>query len=309
VRDAATASPLAWFYANAFTDPDGMPEAHAGWAETCDDGSYGMKLPVGSYYLQAGPNHPESTWHFGWHSPSTAGSFCNLDAESFAVVEGATMTGVDVDLDQRAQISGSVRLYRDASSGSEVGVAGGRLGSCVVGGWTDGSGFYSVEVPAGSGYQVSAAPPPGYFGPGQCWEAARDCEGWTPLEIPAGPGVNGVDFLFGDAPSEVSADWVPLRVARGVGSSIALVFEKRHELEVIEGYNVYGGALGNWSAALSADCFVDPWAIPDNGDGTLSHSFEPALGVQWFLVSASNAIGESALGHGRTPSTTCGVLP
>ena len=103
--------------------------------------------------------------------------------------------------------------------------------------------------------------------------------------------------------------WAQLRVTRDAGDQIALIFEKRHEFEVIDGYNVYGGVLGNWSTAAYADCFVDPWNIPDNGDGTLSYSLAAAPGSEWYLVSSSNFIGESPLGHGRTPSASCGAAP
>ena len=309
VRDAASSSPLGWFFVNAFHDEGGSPSVDGGWAETCPDGSYSMKLATGSYFLQAMPNDMGSPWLFGWHSPSSAGSFCDLDAESVSVVEGATVSGIDVDLDQRSQASGQVRLYRDPSGGSGVSVSGGRLGSCTVGAWTDGAGFYSVELPAGSGYQVTASPPPGYFGPEQCWESDQGCESWTPLNVPPGVGVGGISFLFGDAPGEVSLDWAQLRVERGAGGQITLIFEKRHESEIIDGYNVYGGVQGSWSTAAYADCFVDPWSIPDNGDGTLSYSFPPAAGSEWYLVSSSNFIGESPLGNGRTPSGSCGAAP
>ena len=47
----------------------------------------------------------------GYHSPSAPGDFCPLDAESVVVVEGAETSGIDVALDVRSIISGTVAVY------------------------------------------------------------------------------------------------------------------------------------------------------------------------------------------------------
>ena len=305
IRDLETMTPLPGVDITAFLDD--VLGLFTGFARSCPDGSYSMKVIEGSHVIAAFPNSFPDLVE-GWYSPSTSpGDFCAIDAELVPVVAGSGSDAIDIDLDGRGGISGTVTVFGTPEPGALVSASLGNLGSCSASAFTSGSGNYAMELPAGSGYRAQALAPSAP-GPAQCWDSEPDCATFTPIDVETLTTTGGIDFELGFPPPEISLNQQLTLLAIGKGL-FELTFEQPFPEERADVFNIYEGMLSLFGTAGLADCFLDPGTFTNNGDGTLTHVFVPDPLSEWFLVSAGNPFAEGELGDGRSLSNSCGALP
>jgi hypothetical protein len=308
VYDAASATPLPGLGVGAFFDVGGFPGGFSGGGQTCDDGSYRIKVPGGAHYVAAFPGFDFPDLLEGFYSPAAPGDFCFDDAQSVVVVEGAETPSLDIELDVRSIIAGEVTVFDAGEPDVAVTATLGRLGSCPATEFTLSDGSYALQVPAATGYRVEALPPSSIGGPPQCFAGHDGCASYDPVTAEPLVATTGIDFLFGFPPPEVSAAFPLLTLDMPEGDDVMLTFEKLPPDAHGDAYNIYSGSLGNYGSATSALCLQVSGALVDNLDGTFSRTVtRPGNG--WFLVSASNLIAEGPLGHGRTLANPCGAVP
>ncbi len=306
IRDAETLTPLPGVGVSGLSGPPFFE--NTGFAQTCDDGTYSMKVADGLHHVLATPFSIPDLLD-GWYSPGTSpGDFCSQDSELVPVTAGATTGGIDVELDARSGISGSVTVFGQPEAGATVEISQGRLGSCVEQTFTFGNGIYSREIPAGTGYRVEALAPPSIGGPSICWDDEPGCGSFTPVELMPLSTTSGIDFDFGFAPPEISG-FSPLTLLAIGDGLFELTFDQPVPEQHADAFNIYEGNLGTFGTATFSDCHRDPATLSDNGNGTWTHIFEPTPGAEWFLVSASNPFAEGPLGSGRVLSNACGAEP
>ena len=284
LRAAESGEPLEGFDVSALRTI-GPGSTNIGWAQTCSDGYYSMKLPVGEAYLAT--YDPMGARVQLW----APGVFCAGNARTTLVLPGAT-TAVDFSVPRSVSIYGKTMLYREPLSGMVACASGGALesGCAPCGGPTGADGAFRIDLPAGNGYRLEA------------WGNSMDrcyphneCAAYVPVNAPA----TGLTINFGDAPAEASAAWLPTMVGRSSGNFV-LTFPA---VSGADSYNVYGGALGAFydpSAMRACHLAAGAPGFSTPGAGVATYTFAPPAGnALWFLVSGSNVVGEGTLGAQR----------
>ena len=272
---------------------NGAGASNIGWARSCPDGYYVMKVAAGQAFVQ--------TWdQSGARAQVFApGVFCNDNAQAVTVAAGSTTT-VDMSAPLSATIGGTARLYRSALSGMMACVSGGALENgcthCAMSP-TGGDGAFAITVPAASGYRLEA------WGGGldRCYPH-NACPSYVPVNAPA----SGLVINFGDAPGEAASVSTPTTIGRSSGNFV-LTFPT---IANADSYNVYAGALGTfYNPSSMATCHLAGGSAGFDapGSGVATYTFAPPAGnAVWFLVSGSNVLAEGSLGtqqlgDGTTP--------
>ena len=189
VRDAGTLLPLEEIDMNSQEDDMGAPGQWSGWARTCPDGSYRIKLPVGQHFLQANNSFMGNGYVEKWYPDA----YCDASASSFVVTEGGTATA-DFDLDLTGNISGQATINTEALDGVGVCATSATLGCQWCGFNSDAFGDYQVSLPPASDYQVTGWAPDFAL---QCYEGEDGCSSFDPVSVTGGSDSIGVDFEFG----------------------------------------------------------------------------------------------------------------
>ena len=285
VRAAENGAAISGLELSAMTGT-GPSSSSVGWARSCDNGYYAMKVAAGPTIL--------GTWDQSGARAQTwaPGVFCDGNAQPVPVAPGATTT-VDFSVPLNAAIAGKTMLYRNAASNMLVCATGGPLeNGCArcSNGPTGDDGAFSISVPAGAGYRLEAS------GGGQdrCYPH-NVCPSYVPVAAPA----SNLTINFGDAPTEASAAWLPAMVSRSAGN-FTLTFPT---VANADSYNVYAGALGTFFAPSAMRVCRLAGGSPGfstPGAGVATYTFAaPAGNAVWFLVSGSNSVGEGSLGTER----------
>lgn len=299
VRDGTTLSGVSAPVSLHVDSGEGWPEWASG-TESCDDGSFHMKVAAGDYYLSANAGGSSVYYESWWTGGDEAA--CYNEAELLTVPAGGTVDGLEVDLPYRATVLAHVLEYDTPASGVWVEATYGALGTCSSWGQSDGAGDASISVPVGSGYKLAAEPWNGYQQ--LCWDGFDGCTDYTPVEVTAAEGFEAT-FVYGDEPPEVSgavgSSQMSVEYVPGTGE-VVLVFEDLEDdpaMPRVDGYNLYEGSIGTYDASGGGTaCHVDvnDPSLEDRGTQR-AYALTPAVGATWYLVSAYNPAGESSLGN------------
>lgn len=270
-----------------------------------DDGTFALTLEPGTYVVQGFPNDGDPCMQAWYESGGSAA--CALEATTIDVVKGGSVTDVDVVLPLASTISGSVTEYLAPSAGASIVVSEGDLGTCTLSTMTDINGDYTLTVPVGTGYEASVTT--GGGSQTMCWEDDHLCI--SPSTFATSGSVAFVaNFEFGTTPGEVDATQLgSLGVEKRPGGTIGVVFDALAGGEPrVDSYNVYEGALGTYTGTIVKSCRLEQNTdLEDLGGGRWRYDLTPGSGSTWYLVSASNILGEGSLGGSRALGDPCGA--
>ncbi|UCF80706.1 MAG: hypothetical protein JSV08_09430, partial [Acidobacteriota bacterium] len=199
VRDAVTTNPIADIGIHNHENVGGTPGSGSGWTQSCPDGFYSIKLPVGDHFIHANAGMPNNPSYLEeWYQDT----FCGDSATSITVNEGATTTA-DIDLDPSGSISGNVVGDGLPLPGVQVCASGSALGTCDVCTWTDAFGDYTLALPTAADYRVEAN---SFYG-NQCYDGNDGCGTFDPVSVTVGFDTPNIDFVFGCiSPTEQAFD-------------------------------------------------------------------------------------------------------
>ena len=190
VRDAGTLLPLEQIELSSQEDDLGAPGQWNGWASTCPDGSYRIKLPVGRHFLHANNSFSGNGYVEKWYPDA----YCDAGASSVVVTERAARRRPTSTWTWPAPSRVRRRSTRTRSKTLGVCATSVTLGCQWCDASSDALGDYQMSLPPASDYQVSGWAPG--FGP-QCYEDEDGCPSFDPVSVTAGNNSSGVDFEFG----------------------------------------------------------------------------------------------------------------
>lgn len=305
VLEADTLTPRGEQGLGAFPIDGETPGEGVAFAQSCEDGSYRLKVPAGTWGLQAfvfeGDTHMN-----GWYDDEGA-QWCHLDADTVTVSVGDELSELDLHLPRSTRVEGSVTYRLLGVDEATVTATNGGLGSCSVEAPVT-FGGYGMDLPLGSGYKVTADSPGLSYS--VCYDGHHGCTTFTPVETQAS-STTTVNFELGTTPGEVSPPQAqPLVVGKNLDGTLTLTFDEYLDEEnPAETYNVYEGSFGA-TAIDQSYCVLYPGAdLGEASEGRFSYSLTPSAGSHWYLTTASNVLGEGLAGHGRTIATPCGGTP
>lgn len=263
------------------------------WTRTCSDGYYRLKSPVGSRYVSFNGYGQDATHVSKWWNDT----YCESTATPVNVQEGLTVSGINAALPTTVAITGRVRANRTPLQNAWVCAQGGPMGNgsgCSACASTDTLGNYTINLLAGSNYQVTASAP-GY--PNQNYNHHNTSGVFDSVTAPA----TNINFDLGTPPAEPSDcdSSFPLKVTRLTQfgpHAVRLSFEK---VSGAESYHIYQGLIGGYYAS-GRICNLLPAALVDDGS-TYHYDFGASTSNVWFLISDSNVVSESPL----TQTGTC----
>lgn len=270
-----------------------------------DDGTFALTLEPGSYLVQGFPNDGIPCMQAWYESGGSAA--CALEATSIDVVKGGAVTDVDIVLPLASTISGAVTEYLAPAYGASIVISEGDLGTCTLSTMTDINGNYTLTVPVGTGYEASVTT--GGGSSTMCWEDDHLCASQSTFATSSSV-VFIANFEFGTTPGEVDATQLgSLDVEKRPGGTIGVVFDALAGGEPrVDSYNVYEGALGTYTDATVKSCRLEENTdLEDLGGGRWRYDLTPGSGSTWYLVSASNILGEGTLGGRRALADPCGA--
>ncbi|NJN64518.1 MAG: carboxypeptidase regulatory-like domain-containing protein, partial [Acidobacteria bacterium] len=272
-----------------------------------DDGSFAVTLEPGTYVVQGFPTEGIPCLEAWYESEGSAA--CALEATTIDVVRGGDVTGIDIVLPLASTITGSVTDYLAPSRGASVVISEGDLGTCTLSTMTDESGHYALSVPVGTGYEARVTSGGGLRT--VCWNDDHLCTSPTTFATNGGATFTA-DFEFGTSPGEVDAAQLgAIGVEKRPEGAIGVTFDALAQGEPrVDTYNVYEGALGTYTGATIKSCRLELHTdLESIGGGRWRYDLTPAPGSTWYLVSASNILGEGGLGGERALPNPCGATP
>ncbi|MDH3785216.1 MAG: MopE-related protein, partial [Acidobacteriota bacterium] len=194
VRGADTMTPLEDISVAAYyEDPmnPGSPSIFtSGFASTCVDGTYQIKVDEGPHLVEFN-DFNSGNYVSEWYDDEV----CVDNAAIVVVTEGNTTT-VDADVQLAGTITGIVRDSGVPIAGATICATSVMVDACYQACTppTDGSGMYSLSVPPATDYVVSAFEP--MLGT-QCYNGFESCSGSNPVSVTAGMTTPDIDFSFG----------------------------------------------------------------------------------------------------------------
>jgi len=283
VYQADGVTPVAGIPISAYETATGSWIASTG---ICDDGTYDLRVPAGSYRIKADAIFGSPCLAEAWFD-STAYS---CEATSIAVTPPGRTPGIDFSLEPAGGLSG--RVVDEFGAGlafASVCVDEGPGSppchiSCAD---TDLGGYYDLAgLAVGNGYRVQFVT--GLY-PTECWNDHPSCNAYDPVSVNECQTTFGIDsglgFAAGPVPDGALVPGAPM-TARYDSTLDLLTIDWQPTCNA-EGHVLYFGQLGNFGTYTEAVCDVGI-------DGTVEMT--APVGDLFWIIAGTNGTREGSYG-------------